>query len=153
MLLDYGVVLGGVGDVVDLAVEGLVEVDCAGFGGGRERGVAGGDFAAVEGHSSGDFTLGFVQPDVHFDVEIVFVGQEAGFEVWWGGQFGAGDVDVAAGVRVDGEAADGEVLFIRAECGNEVGVVGENGYGGDHAEGLVGGVGEVVVPGGFKGRS
>lgn len=55
------------------------------------------------------------------------------------------------GVRVDGEVVDGEVLFIWVECGNEVGVVGENGYGGDYVEGFVGGVGEVVVLGGFKG--
>lgn len=60
MLFDYGVVLGGVGDVVDFVVEGLVEVDCVGFGGGRERGVVGGDFVVVEGYLLGDFMLGFV---------------------------------------------------------------------------------------------
>lgn len=66
-------------------------------------------FAAVDGHSSDNFTGHLVRPGESFDVESFGVGEEACLEVNVG-NVGSGDVDVAAGIGVGEEVGDGDVL-------------------------------------------
>ena len=68
------------------------------------------DFTREHARRSHDGSIPLVGPDVRFEVEIVFIGQQTRIEVDGVGEIGPRDVEVAAAVGIGGEVAGGEVL-------------------------------------------
>lgn len=72
--------------------------------------MARGILASVCLHAPCNFSLLFVCPYVFLDVDSVCVGEEASFKVETVADIWAGDVQVAARVRIDAEDGQSKVL-------------------------------------------